>query len=236
MQSPAGMKVPFLQIPIYLCVDSTPVACCTTDVFFDPALMTFREIYMPLDSEDMPWFTALIESAANQHQSSLPYTNIDYYYDHKIEGDTFGSSVVFPLAQRSPVSVTEITAKLQEILPGTRVELSDGSSVLSIHMNLPVDENLIERIFSLTPRFYEAVSINKEFYETVCIYPFEAAGDERCQIIFEQNSDGGVSFTGSLFNGRLAPYKDEIAEAIEKDTFFKSLISDDYSGWVYRDF
>jgi hypothetical protein len=103
-------------------------------------------------------------------------------------------------------------------------------------MNLPVDENLIERIFSLTPRFYEAVSINKEFYETVCIYPFEAAGDERCQIIFKQNSDGGISFTGSLFNGRLAPYKDEIAEAIEKDTFFKSLISDDYSGWVYRDF
>lgn len=45
-----------------------------------------------------------------------------------------------------------------------------------------------------------------------------------------------VAITGSLFNGRLAPYKDEIAAAIEKDTFFKSLISDDYTGWVYRDF
>jgi hypothetical protein len=68
------------------------------------------------------------------------------------------------------------------------------------------------------------------------MYPCEAAGDERCRLIFEQNSDGSVSFTGSLFNGRLAPYKDEIAAAIEKDTFFKSMIIDNYSGWVYRDF
>ena len=50
MQSTAGANAPFQQIPIFLCAGSTPVARCTTDVFFDPAHMTFKEIYLPEDS------------------------------------------------------------------------------------------------------------------------------------------------------------------------------------------
>lgn len=236
MQSSSGSKVPFQQIPIYLCVDNTPVARCTTDVFFDPGHMIFREIYMPVSSEDISWFAALVDEAANQHPKSVSSVYLSYFYDHKIERDTFDPYVTFPLKQRSPVSESEIAAKMREILPGTQVHLSDDSRILDLHMNLPLNEDLIERIFTLAPRLYEASSLNKEFFDIVRIYPFEPEGDERCWLIFEKDSDGSVSFSGYLFNGRLTPYKDEIIKAIEKDTFFRTMIPDQYSGWVYRDF
>lgn len=236
MQSPTGAKVPFQQIPIYLCINGTPVARCTTDVFFDPGHLTFNEIYMPVNKKDIPWFAALVDEAANQHLQSYYLMHLSYFYDHKSERDSFGSYVTFPLKQRTPVSVTEITAKMQEILPETKVQLSGDSGILDLHMNLPLDENLVERIFSLAPRLYEASSLKKEYFDAVRIYPFDPEGDEQCCLVFKKNSDGSISFSGYLFNGRLAPYKDKIAEAIEKDTFFRTMITDQYSGWVYRNF
>ena len=39
-----------------------------------------------------------------------------------------------------------------------------------------------------------------------------------------------------LCNGRLTPYKEEIAEAIQQDSFFKAMVGDYGTGWVYKDF
>ena len=236
MQSATGANAPFQQIPIYLCAGSTPVARCTTDVFFDPAHMTFKEIYLPEDSGEMPWFTALVQESANLHQSSLPDLDLDYLYFHDSEGDTFGASVEFPLQQRSAVSGSEIAAKIQKILPGAQVELSGDSRTLTIHMNLPADENTVSSIFSLVPELLEACSLNKQFYELVRIYPFDPVGDERCLLTFDKNTDGSISFFGMLCNGRLTPYKEEIADAIKQDSFFKPMIGDYATGWVYKDF
>ena len=236
MQGATGANAPFQQIPIYLCAGSTPVARCTTDVFFDPAHMTFKEIYLPEDSGEMPWFTALVQESANLHQSSLPDLDLDYMYFHDSEGDTFGASVEFPLKQRSAVSVSEIAAKIQKILPGAQVELSGDSRTLTIHMNLPADENTVSSIFSLVPELLEACSLNKQFYELVRIYPFDPVGDERCLLTFDKTTDGSISFFGMLCNGRLTPYKEEIADAIKQDSFFKPMIGDYATGWVYKDF
>ena len=236
MQSTAGANAPFQQIPIFLCAGSTPVARCTTDVFFDPANMTFKEIYLPEDSGEIPWFTSLVQESANLYQYSLPDLDLDYMYFHDSEGDTFGSSVEFSLQQSSPVSESEIAARMQKILPGTQVKLSVDSGTLTIHMNLPVDENLISSIFSLVPKLLEACSLNKQFYKHVQIYPFDPIDDERCWLVFDKKTDGGVSFLCFLINGRLTPYKDEIAKAIEQDSFFKTMIGDFATGWVYRDF
>ena len=230
MQSPAGAKVPFQQIPIYLCVDYTPVARCTTDVFFNPELLIFREIFMSVNKEDMSWFAALLEEAANQRLDDLS-VYLDYFYAHENDEDFYDSSVTFPLQQWSPFSEAEIAAKMQKILPTAQVQLSEDSSNLRIHMNLPVDENLVSNIFSLVPDLLKASALNKEYYYYVSIYPFEPEGDERCWLIFSRERDGTISFSGRLYNGRLTPYKEEIEKAIKEDTFFKSMILDEYDGW-----
>ena len=231
IQSPTGAKVPFQQIPIYLCVDYTPVARCTTDVFFNPELLIFREIFMSVSDEDIPWFAALLEEAANQHPDSYLYVSLDYFYAHENDEDFYDSSVTFPLQQWSPFSEAEIAAKMQKILPTAQVQLSEDSSYLSIHMNLPVDDNLVSNIFSLVPDLLKASALNKEYYDYVRIYPFEPEGDERCWLTFDRHQDGTVHFSGLLYNGRLTPYKEEIEKAIKKDTFFKSMILDEYDGW-----
>ena len=231
MQSPAGAKVPFQQIPIYLCVDGTPVARCTTDVFFNPELLIFREIFMSVSDEDIPWFAALLEEAANQHPESNLFVYLDYFYAHENDEDFYDSSVTFPLQQWSPFSESEIAAKMQKILPTAQVQLSEDSSNLRIHMNLPVDENLVSNIFSLVPDLLKASALNKEYYDSVQIYPFEPEGDERCWLTFDRHQDGTISFSGYLYNGRLTPYKEEIEKAIKEDTFFKSMILDEYDGW-----
>ena len=231
IQSPTGAKVPFQQIPIYLCVDGTPVARCTTDVFFNPELLIFREIFMSVSDEDIPWFAALLEEAANQHPDSYLYVSLDYFYAHENDEDFYDSSVTFPLQQWSPFSEAEIAAKMQKILPTAQVQLSEDSSNLRIHMNLPVDENLVSNIFSLVPDLLKASALNKEYYDSVQIYPFEPEGDERCWLNFNRRADGTVHFSGLLYNGRLTPYKEEIEKAIKEDTFFKSMILDEYDGW-----
>lgn len=230
MQSPAGAKVPFQQIPIYLCVDGTPVARCTTDVFFNPELLIFREIFMSVNKEDMSWFAALLEEAANQRLDDLS-VYLDYFYAHENDEDFYDSSVTFPLQQWSPFSEAEIAAKMQKILPTAQVQLSEDSSNLRIHMNLPVDENLVSNIFSLVPDLLKASALNKEYYYYVSIYPFEPEGDERCWLIFDRHQDGTISFSGLLYNGRLTPYKEEIEKAIKEDTFFKTMILSEYDGW-----
>ena len=230
IQSPTGAKVPFQQIPIYLCVDGTPVARCTTDVFFNPELLIFREIFMSVNKEDMSWFAALLEEAANQRLDDLS-VYLDYFYAHENDEDFYDSSVTFPLQQWSPFSEAEIAAKMQKILPTAQVQLSEDSSNLRIHMNLPVDENLVSNIFSLVPDLLKASALNKEYYDSVQIYPFEPEGDERCWLIFSRERDGTISFSGRLYNGRLTPYKEEIEKAIKEDTFFKSMILDEYDGW-----
>lgn len=231
IQSPTGAKVPFQQIPIYLCVDGTPVARCTTDVFFNPELLLFREIFMSVSDEDIPWFAALLEEAANQHPESNLFVYLDYFYAHENDEDFYDSSVTFPLQQWSPFSEAEIAAKMQKILPTAQVQLSEDSSNLRIHMNLPVDENLVSNIFSLVPDLLKASALNKEYYDSVQIYPFEPEGDERCWLNFNRRADGTVHFSGLLYNGRLTPYKEEIEKAIKEDTFFKSMILDEYDGW-----
>lgn len=231
IQSPTGAKVPFQQIPIYLCVDGTPVARCTTDVFFNPELLIFREIFMSVSDEDIPWFAALLEEAANQHPESNLFVYLDYFYAHENDEDFYDSSVTFPLQQWSPFSEAEIAAKMQKILPTAQVQLSEDSSNLRIHMNLPVDENLVSNIFSLVPDLLKASALNKEYYDSVQIYPFEPEGDERCWLNFNRRADGTVHFSGLLYNGRLTPYKEEIEKAIKEDTFFKSMILDEYDGW-----
>ena len=231
IQSPTGAKVPFQQIPIYLCVDGTPVARCTTDVFFNPELLIFREIFMSVSDEDIPWFAALLEEAANQHPESNLFVYLDYFYAHENDEDFYDSSVTFPLQQWSPFSEAEIAAKMQKILPTAQVQLSEDSSNLGIHMNLPVDENLVSNIFSLVPDLLKASALNKEYYDSVQIYPFEPEGDERCWLNFNRRADGTVHFSGLLYNGRLTPYKEEIEKAIKEDTFFKSMILDEYDGW-----
>ena len=236
MQGPTGANAPFQQIPIFLCAGSTPIARCTTDVFFDPGLLRFKETFMPEDSEDFPWFTALVQEAANQHQSSFPSLGLDYLFYHDGEADTYGSSVTFPLKQRSPVPESEIAEKMQKILPGTQVRLAEDSGTLIIYMNLPVDEHLVGSIFSLAPKLFEASALKKEYYNSVWIYPLLPQGDEKCSLVFSKQTDGSISFTGYLCNGRLTAYEEEIAKAIEGDTFFRSMISSEYSGWVYRDF
>ena len=236
MQSSTGANAPFQQIPIFLCAGSTPVARCTTDVFFDPANMTFREIYLPEDSGEIQQFTDLVQESANLHQSSLPDLDLDYLYLHDSKSDTFGASVIFPLQQRSPVSESDIAAKIQKILPEAQVELSDDSRTLTIHMNLPVDDKLVSRIFSLVPELFEACALKKQFFEHILIYPLDPAGDERCLLTFDKKTDGSVSFLGLMCNGRLTPYKEEIAESINQDSFFKAMIGDYGTGWIYRDF
>ena len=231
IQSPTGAKVPFQQIPIYLCVDGTPVARCTTDVFFNPELLLFREIFMSVSDEDIPWFAALLEEAANQHPESNLFVYLDYFYAHENDEDFYDSSITFPLQQWSPFSEAEIAAKMQKILPTAQVQLSEDSSNLGIHMNLPVDENLVSNIFSLVPDLLKASALNKEYYDSVQIYPFEPEGDERCWLNFNRRADGTVHFSGLLYNGRLTPYKEEIEKAIKEDTFFKSMILDEYDGW-----
>ena len=231
IQSPTGAKVPFQQIPIYLCVDGTPVARCTTDVFFNPELLIFREIFMSVSDEDIPWFAVLLEEAANQHPESNLFVYLDYFYAHENDEDFYDSSVTFPLQQWSPFSEAEIAVKMQKILPTAQVQLSEDSSNLRIHMNLPVDENLVSNIFSLVPDLLKASALNKEYYDSVQIYPFEPEGDERCWLNFNRRADGTVHFSGLLYNGRLTPYKEEIEKAIKEDTFFKSMILDEYDGW-----
>ena len=231
IQSPTGAKVPFQQIPIYLCVDGTPVARCTTDVFFNPELLIFREIFMSVSDEDIPWFAALLEEAANQHPESNLFVYLDYFYAHENDEDFYDSSVTFPLQQWSPFSEAEIAAKMQKILPTAQVQLSEDSSNLRIHMNLPVDENLVSNIFSLVPDLLKASALNKEYYDSVQIYPFEPEGDERCWLNFNRRADGTVHFSGLLYNGRLTPYKEEIEKAIKEDTFFKTMILSEYDGW-----
>ena len=231
IQSPTGAKVPFQQIPIYLCVDGTPVARCTTDVFFNPELLIFREIFMSVSDEDIPWFAALLEEAANQHPESNLFVYLDYFYAHENDEDFYDSSVTFPLQQWSPFSEAEIAAKMQKILPTAQVQLSEDSSNLGIHMNLPVDENLVSNIFSLVPDLLKASALNKEYYDSVQIYPFEPEGDERCWLNFNRRADGTVHFSGLLYNGRLTPYKEEIEKAIKEDTFFKTMILSEYDGW-----
>ena len=231
IQSPTGAKVPFQQIPIYLCVDGTPVARCTTDVFFNPELLSFREIFMSVSDEDIPWFAVLLEEAANQHPERHLFVYLDYFYAHENDEDFYDSSVTFPLQQWSPFSEAEIAAKMQKILPTAQVQLSEDSSNLRIHMNLPVDENLVSNIFSLVPDLLKASALNKEYYDSVQIYPFEPEGDERCWLNFNRRADGTVHFSGLLYNGRLTPYKEEIEKAIKEDTFFKSMILDEYDGW-----
>ena len=231
MQSPAGAKVPFQQIPIYLCVDGTPVSRCTTDVFFNPELLIFREIFMSVSDEDIPWFAALLEEAANQRPESYLSVYLDYFYAHENDEDFYDSSVTFPLQQWSPFSEAEIAAKMQKILPTAQVQLSEDSSNLRIHMNLPVDENLVSNIFSLVPDLLKASALNKEYYDSVQIYPFEPEGDERCWLTFDRHQDGTIHFSGLLYNGRLTPYKEEIEKAIKEDTFFKTMILSEYDGW-----
>ena len=65
---------------------------------------------------------------------------------------------------------------------------------------------------------------------------FDPVGDERCLLTFDKNTDGSISFFGMLCNGRLTPYKEEIADAIKQDSFFKPMIGDYATGWVYKDF
>ena len=120
---------------------------------------------------------------------------------------------------------------MQKILPTAQVQLSEDSSTLRIHMNLPVDENLVSNIFSLVPDLLKASALNKEYYDSVWIYPFEPEGDERCWLIFSRERDGTISFSGLLYNGRLTPYKEEIEKAIKEDTFFKTMILSEYDGW-----
>ena len=236
MQSSAVKSAPFQQIPIFLCVGTTPVAQCITDVFFDPSHITFREIYIPEDIRDIPWFTALVQESANIHQTIVPDLAIDYLYYHDSQGNTFGKSVKFPLGQRSPVSESEMAAKMQKILPQAQVQLSDDSGTLTIRMNLQVDEKLISQIFSLVPELFRASTMRKQYFDQVLVYPFEPVDDERCLLSFIKEADGNISFRGYLCNGRLTPYKEEIEKAIEQDSFFKSMINGHGSGWVYRDF
>ena len=186
---------------------------------------------MSVSDEDIPWFAVLLEEAANQHPESHQFVYLDYFYAHENDEDFYDSSITFPLQQWSPFSEAEIAAKMQKILPTAQVQLSEDSSNLGIHMNLPVDENLVSNIFSLVPDLLKASALNKEYYDSVQIYPFEPEGDERCWLNFNRRADGTVHFSGLLYNGRLTPYKEEIEKAIKEDTFFKSMILDEYDGW-----
>lgn len=220
-------------IPVYLRKDTFPLAVCSLDPAFSGRTLTFEDCILPDNGDDHSWFAALIQNIINSYDPSVPLLMLDCMYLSEGGHRSFDSSDL-PVREHPLCSIEAITGKIRKILPGATVSLSPNMLRLEVHMNLPADGELIRKTFSLAPKILEACSLSSEYFDSVLIRPLEPVDDERCWLSFRRDQYDSISFSGYMYNGRLDAYAEELAKAVRKDTFFRSMISTKYSGWFYR--
>ena len=97
-----------------------------------------------------------------------------------------------------------------------------------------MDDSLLERASALCPAVYEAVGLERSFFDSLIIRPAEVLADERFYIAFDkqhsfEDDSRSISVNGVFFDGRLEEYKEEFRSRVEEDPFLSSFAA---PAWV----
>ena len=227
-----------------------PIAVCSPALPLANNKLTFTETIFPdFSSEggDYSWLAELLSEKRRDQQDSSQYS-LDHYFCYDSVSYKWDDPSCFRKKEKELISVRETEQNIKKIIPDAEVTLSEDNHTIIVRMHLQADDELVKKIFEMTPEILKAASIENQYYSTLRILPCEPSGDERAWIYIERDMRDALDsqdtaawapvpfhFKGLFYNGRFDKYKEEILSRMETDTFFSSMILDDrYDGWNLR--
>lgn len=227
-----------------------PLAVCSPALPLANNKLTFTETIFPdfsSESGDYSWLAELLSEKRRDQKSSSHYS-LDHYFCYDSVGYSWDDPSSFQMKEKELISIGEIEQNIRKLVPDAEVTLSEDNHTITVRMHLQADDELVKKIFEMTPEILKAASIENQYYSTLWILPCEPSGDERARIYIERDMRDALDsqdtaawapvpfhFSGLFYNGRFDKYKEEILSRMETDTFFSSMILDDrYDGWNLR--
>ncbi|MBE6001872.1 MAG: hypothetical protein E7239_10925 [Sarcina sp.] len=234
---------------VYLCAGK-PLAVCSPVLPLANNKLTFTETIFPdfsSESGDYSWLAELLSEKRRDQQSSSQYS-LDHYFCYDSVGYSWDDPSSFQMKEKELISIGEIEQNIRKLVPDAEVTLSEDNHTITVRMHLQADDELVKKIFEMTPEILKAASIENQYYSTLRILPCEPSGDELAWIYIERDMRDALDsqdtaawapvpfhFSGWFYNGRFDQYKEEILSRMETDNFFSSMILDDrYDGWNLR--
>jgi len=148
---------------LWFTIHSIPVAWTTVSRNTSINELTFNHFYIDNDSEN-EWFTQLLSEVLNNAKHEPGY----YIKNYSLNDRSYNNPEQFGIEEADTYYHPELESALKAVCPAATVNRKTANKdTLNIELHLNPDENLVPKIFDLTPKLLDAIDFKECGYSFV---------------------------------------------------------------------